>query len=43
MLKYSTLKLMYNFCKRRNGQGEPIPQLEGLANAFLAGMAPGIF
>lgn len=43
MLKYSTLKLMYNFCKRHNGQGEPSPQLEGLANAFLAGMAPGIF
>ena len=43
MLKYSTLKLMFNFSKRRNGQGEPSPQLEGLANAFLAGMAPGIF
>ena len=43
MLKYTTLKLMFNFCKRRNGQGEPSPQLEGLANAFLSGMAPGVF
>lgn len=43
LLKYTALKLMFNFSKRRNGQGEPSPQIEGLANAFLAGMAPGIF
>lgn len=43
LLKYTALKLMFNFSKRRNGQGEPSPQMEGLANAFLAGMAPGIF
>lgn len=43
LLKYTALKLMFNFSKRRNGQGEPSPQIEVLANAFLAGMAPGIF
>ncbi len=30
-------------CKHRNGQGEPNLQLEGLGNAFLSGMAPGLF
>lgn len=43
MLKFTALKLIFNFCKRHNGQGEPNPQLEGLANAFLSGMAPGLF
>ena len=43
MLKYTAIKLMFNFCKRRNGQGEPNLQLEGLGNAFLSGMAPGLF
>ncbi len=43
LLKYTTLKLYYSFSKRRNGKGEPSPQLEGLANAFLSGMAPGLF
>ena len=43
MLKYTALKLMFNFCKRRNGQGEFSPQQEGLANAFLSGIAPGVF
>ena len=27
----------------QSGQGEPSPKLEGLAQAFLSGMAPGIF
>lgn len=43
LLKFTALKLIFNFSKRRNGQGDPNPQLEGLANAFLSGMAPGIF
>ena len=43
LLKYVALKLFFNFCKRRNGQGEPNPKLEGLAQAFLSGMAPGYF
>ena len=43
LLKYTVLKLYFNFCKRHNGQGEPSPQLEGLAQAFLSGMAPGYF
>ena len=43
MLKFTAIKLLFNFSKRHNGQGEPSPQLEGLANAFLSGMAPGIF
>lgn len=43
LLKYTALKLYFNFCKRHNGQGELSPQLEGLAQAFLSGMAPGIF
>ena len=43
LLKYTALKLYFNFCKRHNGQGEPIPKLEGLAQAFLSGMAPGYF
>ena len=42
LLKYTALKLLFNFCKRHNGQGAPNPQLEGLANAFLSGMAPGV-
>ena len=42
LLKYTALKLLFNFCKRYNGQGNPNPQLEGLANAFLSGMAPGV-
>ena len=42
LLKYTALKLLFNFCKRYNGQGAPNPQLEGLANAFLSGMAPGV-
>jgi len=42
LLKYTALKLFFNFCKRHNGQGAPNPQLEGLANAFLSGMAPGV-
>ena len=43
LLKYVALKLYFNFCKRHNGQGEPNPKLEGLANAFLSGIAPGYF
>lgn len=43
MLKYTVLKLFMFFCKRHNGKGDPNPQLEGLANAFLAGIAPGVF
>ena len=43
LLKYTAIKLIFNFTKRHNGQGEPNPKLEGLANAFLSGMAPGIF
>lgn len=43
LLKYVALKLFYNFCKRYNGKGEPSPKLEGLANAFLGGIAPGVF
>lgn len=43
LLKYTALKYAYNFCKRHNGQGEPNSRLEGLANAFLSGSAPGIF
>lgn len=43
MLKFTVLKLYLFFCKRHNGEGEPEPKLEGLANAFLAGMAPGVF
>lgn len=43
LLKFTAIKLLFNFSKRHNGQGEPSPQLEGLANAFLSGMAPGIF
>ena len=42
LLKYTALKLYFNFCKRYNGKGEPSPQLEGLANAFLRGIAPGL-
>ena len=42
LLKFVAFKLLFNFCKRHNGQGEPSPQLEGLANAFLSGMAPGV-
>ena len=42
LLKFTALKLFFNFSKRRNGQGEPNPQLEGLAQAFLSGMAPGV-
>ena len=43
LLKFTALKYAYNFCKRRNGQGEPIPRMEDMARAFLNGMAPGIF
>ena len=43
LLKYTALKLYFNFCKRHNGQGAPSPKLEGLAQAFLSGMAPGYF
>ena len=43
LLKFTAFKLLYNFSKRHNGQGEPSPKLEGLVNAFLAGMAPGVF
>ena len=43
LLKFTAFKLLYNFSKRHNGQGEPNPKLEGLVNAFLAGMAPGVF
>ncbi|MBR1872055.1 MAG: TIGR02172 family protein [Bacteroidales bacterium] len=43
LLKYTALKLFFNFSKRYNGKGEPNPKLEGLANAFLSGMAPGLF
>ncbi|MBR1699982.1 MAG: TIGR02172 family protein [Bacteroidales bacterium] len=43
ILKYSALKLFFNFCKRYNGKGEPNPRLEGVAQAFLSGKAPGVF
>lgn len=43
MLIFVAFKLLFNFCKRHNGKGEPNPKLEGLANAFLSGMAPGVF
>jgi uncharacterized protein (TIGR02172 family) len=43
LLKFMVLKLYYNICKRNNGKGQPSQQLEGLANAFLSGMAPGVF
>lgn len=43
LLKFTALKLIFNFSKRHNGQGDPNPQLEGLANAFLSGIAPGFF
>ncbi|MBO5596012.1 MAG: TIGR02172 family protein [Bacteroidales bacterium] len=43
LLKFTTLKMFYNYCKRFNGKGEPNPRFEGLANAFLSGTAPGIF
>ena len=42
LLKFTALKLYYNFCKRYNGKGQPSPQLEGMANAFLNGIAPGM-
>ena len=42
LLKFTALKLFFNFSKRHNGQGEPNPQLEGLAQAFLSEMAPGV-
>ncbi|MBR1504384.1 MAG: TIGR02172 family protein [Prevotella sp.] len=42
LLKFVALKLFYNFCKRYNGKGQPVPQLEGMANAFLNGIAPGL-
>lgn len=41
LLKFVTLKLYFNFCKRYEGKAEPSPQLEALANAFLSGIAPG--
>ena len=43
LLKFTVLKLYHNICKRNNGKGQPSQQLEGLANAFLSGMAPGVF
>ena len=42
LLKFTALKLYFNFCKKYEGKGEPAPQLEGLANAFLSGIAPGV-
>ena len=43
LLKYTALKLYFNFCKRHSREGEPNPKLEGLVHAFLSGMAPGVF
>lgn len=43
LLKFSAIKLIFNYCRRFNGKGTPVAQLEGLANAFLSDMAPGIF
>ena len=43
LLKFTALKYAFNVCKRHNGQGEPNPRMEGLAQAFLDGKAPGIF
>ncbi|MBR1569945.1 MAG: TIGR02172 family protein [Bacteroidales bacterium] len=40
LLKYTALKLYFNFCKRNSGKGEPSPKLEGMANAFLSGISP---
>ena len=41
LLKFTAIKLYFNFCKRYEGKAQPSPQLEGLANAFLSGIAPG--
>ena len=43
LLKFTAIKYAYGVCKRHNGQGEPNPRLERLAQAFLSGMAPGYF
>lgn len=42
LLKFAALKLYFNVCKRYNGKGEPSPKLEGMAGAFLSGIAPGV-
>lgn len=42
LLKYVAVKLFFNFCKRNDGKGQPSPILEGMANAFLSGIAPGL-
>ncbi len=42
LLKYTALKLYFNFSKRYNGKGQPSEKLEGLAGAFLSGIAPGM-
>lgn len=42
LLKFTALKLYFNFCKRYEGKGEPSEKLEGLANAFLSGIAPEV-
>lgn len=42
LLKFAALKLYYNFCKRYEGKGQPSPQLEAMAGAFLSGIAPGL-
>ena len=43
LLPFAALKYIYNVCKRYNGTGEPNPRIEGVAQAFLSGRAPGIF
>lgn len=40
LLKFTALKLYFNFCKRYEGKGSPSPKLEALANALLSGIAP---
>lgn len=42
LLKFTALKMYFNFCKKYEGKREPAPQLEGLANAFLSGITPGV-
>ena len=42
LLPFVALKLMFNFSKRYAGKGQPSPQLEALANAFLDGNALGL-
>ena len=43
LLKFTALKYAFAVCKRHNGQGDPNPRTEGLAQAFLDGKAPGFF